>query len=64
MSDSLYDVYCDNCGEEFLSVDIFHIGELPCDIVSALKGESGSLCGPCFYPIDSIYNLSNSLEKE
>ena len=64
MSDYGHVMFCDNCAEEFLTVDMFHIGELPCDIVSALKGESGSICGPCFYPIDSIYNLSNSLEKE
>lgn len=46
-------VFCDNCADPYLAYDLYHYDELPCEIESANKGESGSLCETCNAGIQS-----------
>lgn len=40
-------LYCDECGDIIPVGKGFHYSHLPCNITSANKGESGSLCQKC-----------------
>lgn len=41
--------FCDDCGELFPEEEEHHYTNLPFDIASARKGESGSICAECDY---------------
>ena len=40
-------MFCDNCGDIFPEEFLHHYTNLPFDVDSALKGESGSVCAEC-----------------
>jgi hypothetical protein len=39
--------WCDDCGDAIEVANVFFYAELPCDITSANKGESATVCRKC-----------------
>lgn len=48
--------WCDNCANPISANDAFHYAELPCDIASANKGESGTICRECEAKLEANRN--------
>ena len=48
--------YCDSCGDPIECGNEFFYDEIPCDIASANKGESATLCRKCDERIEADYN--------
>lgn len=48
--------FCDNCAKSLYRLaERFIVEELPCDIASANKGESATLCEMCFKECNEDY---------
>ena len=48
--------WCDNCGNPVSADDAFHYSELPCDVASANKGESATICRECERKLEADRN--------
>jgi hypothetical protein len=48
--------WCDNCGNPVSADDAFHYSELPCDVASANKGESATICRECERKLEADCN--------
>ena len=51
--DDTTELYCDNCGDSTLKVEMHHYDSLPWPIESANEGESGSVCKACITDLTS-----------
>lgn len=48
--------WCDNCGNPVSADDAFHYSELPCNVASANKGESATICRECERKLEADCN--------
>jgi hypothetical protein len=48
--------WCDDCGDPIVVGNEFHYAELPCDITSANRGESATVCRKCNERIEADYH--------
>ena len=52
--------FCDDCGELTKPEDLYFYAELPCDVHSANKGESATICSKCNPRIEAHYDKQDA----